>query len=219
MRWRRRSAASSPASAYRSTGDFAERLETDRVQVSANLAAALRPGTGSRRDGIFARAHSRCRRWRRRVELEHRVLKRRSKAADVGEGSTPGEQLVEHRSERIHIRSRCDRLAAKLLRTGIGGREHARLGAGRGEALLRLRVDELRNAEIEQARAPIAVDQQVVGLEIAVDDALRVRESDGVEHVEEELHPRRNRERLLTRPADQIDSVDELDSQKPDSLG
>jgi len=82
------------------------------------------------------------------------------------EGGAPRHHLVEHRSERIEIAPRIGRAAHRLLRRDVGDRadEHALLG----EARL---VEGYGEPEIPELRRPVAREPDVLGLEIAVDDA------------------------------------------------
>ena len=56
-------------------------------------------------------------------------------------------------------------------------------------------VEELRDAEIEQARPAVLADQQMSRLQIAMHDAALVGERDRFEHGEKELDPAPDRKR------------------------
>ena len=98
-----------------------------------------------------------------------------------------GEELVEHDSQRIHIAGCRRRFAAELLGAGVGGGERAQLGEGGGGITVAAGVHQLRNAEVEQAWATVAGDQDVARLEVAVHHAAGVRELDRLEHGDQEL--------------------------------
>src|SRR2546425_8455035 len=62
-----------------------------------------------------------------------------------------------------------DRLAQDLLGRGVGRRHEPQPGAGPIHGPLEA-VELLRNAEVEQLHAPIRLDQDVRGLQVAMDD-------------------------------------------------
>ena len=94
-----------------------------------------------------------------------------------GERRVPRQTLEENAAERVHVGARVDRIAEELLGTHVLGRaDHE--PALRQRVFLRI-VHRLGDAEVDDlgdlfARA-IARDDDVVGLEIAVDDAELVR--------------------------------------------
>ena len=110
-------------------------------------------------------------------------------ALDVGHGLgaervLPGEQVIEHDAERVDVGALVDGVAADLL--GRHGVRRAEPRADHGQpGLGGVGVQELGDAEVEQldhalGRGVVAVrrsggDEDVAGLEIAVDDAARVR--------------------------------------------
>jgi hypothetical protein len=79
-----------------------------------------------------------------------------------------GEHRVKHGAERVDIGGGGVRLPATLLRAGVVGREPAidrvRQIAGR--------VEQLGDAEVEQLRLARLVDQDVRGLDVAMDDEM-----------------------------------------------
>src|SRR6185437_300097 len=82
-----------------------------------------------------------------------------------------GEELVEHDPERVEIRARVDLAAARLLGREVLRRadDRARLGQ-----LARARA---RDPEVRDLDSTLAVDEDVVRLDVAVDDAVPVREA------------------------------------------
>ena len=87
------------------------------------------------------------------------------------ERQRPGDQLVEHDAERVEIRALVDVRAARLL-----GREVLR-GADDRSRLRHLRRAGARDAEVGHLDPPLAVDEDVVRLDVAVDEVLAVRDA------------------------------------------
>ncbi len=79
------------------------------------------------------------------------------------------EQLVHGRAERVNIRPVIDRdlPPLRLLRAHVGGR--ADEVAGEGEGFLSF---EPCQSKVEDAQAALAVEDEVRGFDVAVDDAL-----------------------------------------------
>ena len=86
-------------------------------------------------------------------------------------GLLAGEQLVEHHAGRVHVALRPDAPAARLLRRHVGDRaDDVAVG---GE---RVAVQEPCDAEVHHLHVAVAVQHHVLGLHVAVDDALAVGE-------------------------------------------
>jgi hypothetical protein len=123
------------------------------------------------------------RRQRRRRVARDRDEHLHGRLAD--ERAEPGEHLVEERAEGEDVAPRVEVHPHGLLRAHVGRRPHhapflRRVGrrvvelerlARRGLA----RLEELREAEIEDFDLAVLVQHDVLGLEIAVDDPLLVR--------------------------------------------
>ena len=123
---------------------------------------------------------------------------------DVGEGAghvvghAAGEQFVQDDAQGVDVGAGVDGvgLAAELLGGGVGegAGELALAGDGGGGSGARRdgtvgvgRVVELGDAEVDDARAAVGVDEDVGGLEVAVDDAPLVGVVHGVDDLQEEL--------------------------------
>ena len=104
------------------------------------------------------------------------------------ESAPAREHLVENRAEGKDVAARVGRPAAHLLGRHVAERAHddAGLGArgGRRQIGLRARsfadLRQLREAEVEDLDAPVLRDEEVLGLQVAVDDALLVRGGEAV---------------------------------------
>ena len=80
-----------------------------------------------------------------------------------------GEHLVEHDAQRVEVRLAGDRLAERLLGRDVVGRaEHAPVG---GQPLL---VERAGDPEVGDLGRALLVDQDVLGLDVAVDDVAGV---------------------------------------------
>src|SRR5690606_37919070 len=103
-------------------------------------------------------------------------------------GASTGEQLVEQDTELIDVAGGRDRPAARLFGRGVIGRE--RSGAGARQAVrVAVSRDELRDAEVDETELAVGSDEQIGGLEVAVDDEVAVGVGDGAARVREEPEP------------------------------
>ena len=100
-------------------------------------------------------------------------IERRGLVADDGgeafERAVAGEQLVEHRAEAENIRARIGGLALGLFGSHVGGRAHDRHGLG-GFGI----AADFRQTEIEQLPRSFGGEQDVGGLQIAMQNASAV---------------------------------------------
>ena len=89
-----------------------------------------------------------------------------------GEGRLAGQHLVGHRAQRVHVAAGADvALAHRLL--GRHVRRRAERHAGLGHAAAAGLLHRERDAEVGDQRLAI-LQQDVLGLDVAMDDALRV---------------------------------------------
>ena len=91
------------------------------------------------------------------------------------EGALPGHQLEKNRAEREQIRPRIDRITLDLLGCQITGGAKDDAGERRETAWQCGILRQLRNAEVEDLRGAGPGQEDVFGLEIAVDQPARVR--------------------------------------------
>ena len=92
------------------------------------------------------------------------------------------EHLVEDGAEREDVGPRIHRPPFRLLGRHVGGRAHdnARLGRDRGDrGFGRRQLDQFRETEVEHLGAAVARDDDVGRLDVAMDDAVRVRDGKG----------------------------------------
>lgn len=131
------------------------------------------------------------------VRHGRREVRRDELLRTAGIGWTPGQQLVAEDSHCVKI--------SPVIRGGIGGRlfrRHVRWRA-HGEAHRRhgaRLAQRLRDAEVGDHGMP-RLDEDVLGLDIAVRHATFVRERERVEHLPQESHGVRERQRSFTRDA------------------
>jgi hypothetical protein len=148
---------------------LSQRLLRDRIPI--------RP---SARHGL-ARAHG--------IGRQDRVLEIAARRTSLRVGPPSAEELVEDDAERIDIRGRRERLALDLFGRGVFRRQR-RAGLPREFRLGGRAVDEkLGDAEVEQHDLAALPDQDVGGLQIAVNDVLAVRVRDCAEHLQKEYEP------------------------------
>ena len=103
------------------------------------------------------------------------------RAHDVRGGSAlerrlAGEQLIDERTGGEDVRARVDRLGAHLLRRHVAdGADDGMARRRHGDGVRREWCGRFRDAEIEHLDAPFASHHDVVGLDVAMRDADRMR--------------------------------------------
>ena len=123
-----------------------------------------------------------------------------------------GQQLVEDDAERVDVRVRVDPLAAGLLRRDVVARaEH---GAGLG--LPADGVERADDPEVGHLGQPLLVQEHVLRLHVAVDEALRVCERQRPPDLEAQLEHAADRQRAT--PGDELLQVLALDQLEDDEL-
>ncbi len=118
-----------------------------------------------------------------------------------GERLPPGEELVSHHAERVEIHPVIDaRVAEGLLGRHVrqGADDHADAGDLGGALGLGGGVDRLGHAEVGDNGVAV-LEQDVVRLDVAMDDAEAVGVGQGIGDFGEEAHRLRHREWALAR--------------------
>ncbi len=189
---------------------LAQRLEDDGIEVAGEPPAQtlrldraqLAGGDLTRRHRLRAGDRLRCVRTVGRVRdsgagaRRHRLADHprhvdRRPARDAI-GPPAGEQLVEQYAERVDVGRGRHRIAANLLGAGVLRRHQLHAGHRRRVGVARhLRVQELRNPEVEELRRSVHRHEHVGRLEVAVDDQVLVRVLDGGADLPEDREPRR----------------------------
>ena len=168
-----------------------EASQHDRLEIRRDVGAQR-----AKRVGLVA--DDRCERRGRALSFER---------------SAPREEPVQDGAERPHVRARVDVAGvADLLRGHVErGSEHV----ARRRELVVVRAEHLGDAEVEHLEERGAVgprrEEEVRGLEIAVDDAALVGLEDGLARLEHQVHRLDDGERAaLLRVATEVDAVEHL---------
>ncbi len=148
------------------------------------VAGETRGGNGSRALGRRDAAR------RRRLGVEQQLHRARDRQPAALERPRTAEQLVQHDAERVDVGRGGDPLAGELLGRGVVGGERCpgRFGRAFGAAG-RFRVQELRDAEVEELHPAVGVDQDVARLEIAMDHEVAMGVAHRVADLAEQLQP------------------------------
>ena len=174
---------------------LAERLQHDDVEVAAQRGAqggrrhAARPGRLGLADGA------------------HRLEGRQT---DEFVGRALRKEPIGQHTQRVHVGGRGHRIAPHLFRARVLGREAALARAGLGGAGAALLGHQGGDAEVEQFRVTIRGDQDVGGLQVAMDHQMLVRMRHGVAHGEQHLHAPAGRRRVGAAPGVDRLAVDVL---------
>ena len=156
----------------------------DHADGTEELLGRLEPRLGCLRQqastqGVVLRCQARDdRRGRRRLDGDdlHARVERRASL----ECAAAREALVEHRAERKQVAPRVDGAMLDLFGRHVGRRAQQRMGLGElrprrgGLAVPVARRDAGGDAEVEQFHVAVGGDDDVVGLQVAVDDAVPV---------------------------------------------
>jgi hypothetical protein len=117
----------------------------------------------------------------RRRRLLAQDCRHRLGARVAAEGAPARQHLVEHGAEREDVGAMVGDAAPHLLRRHVADRPQNRAGLGAAFHRRRVRVAAVaqdgvlpRQAEVEDLQVPVAREEQVLGLQVAMHDALRV---------------------------------------------
>ena len=151
------------------------------------------------------------------------LLERHGDGAVALERHAAGERLVEDHADRVDVRARRGRLALRLFRRDVLRRPHHGTGGGDVRALAGA-----GDAEVGDACSALVVDQDVLGLQVAVHDPLAVREAGRVQDLTGEVdrilraHP--PLDQVLERRAvdvlhrDEVSAVERAAVEDPDDV-
>ena len=153
---------------------------------------------------------------RRRRNPAGEVLIRDGQGRLAGEGRLAGQQLVDHHPQRVEVRTGVGRLAVDLFgRQVLDGARHRAFGladVGVGEGVSQSEVGNLHRA--------IRGDQDVLGLDVAVDDAVAVGMVQGCQHLEGDLgHLGRLQPAVLQQHRPEVRPPDELHDHEIRAVG
>ena len=178
-----------------------ERLD-ERVGVRVALVGVL--AQRAQHDGVERRRHRGVALRRRDRRLGDLLERDRHRRLGV-ERQRAGEQLVEHDPDRVEVGARVDRVALRLLGREVLRRAHDRAGLGHvGGA-------GARDPEVGDLRAPLVVDDHVVGLDVAVHDPAPVREARRLEDLDHQVDRERRVQRaVLAHDLLEVAALEEL---------
>ena len=130
------------------------------------------------------------------------------------------QHLEEHHAEAEEVAARIDRLAAHLLGAHVAERPEDRplssvlvadgLGGHEGVGAPAGRLDLRSQAEVEDLEPTLLRDPEVVGLQVAMDDAPLVGGGETLGHLDRQLDGLSGRERALLEPSSQRLALEEL---------
>ncbi len=186
---------------------------THRIERLQQLARRLRPVGGALLETSHHQRGQRGRHGRPRLLKRDRGLRhvrgQHLLRGPTGERRAASQHLVRRRAERVDVGAMVDvGIGARLLGRHVRGRSQR--DAGRGErrsAVCRFR-HRLRHAEVGHRRR-VAGEENVVGLDVAVDDALRVGVVERLGDVAQNRHRLGDRQLAAHEPRPQRLAFDE----------
>ncbi len=223
-------------------GEVAERQDGDRRRFRGSRRGGVRRrGQGLEVEGEVGRrlvavlgalrqaAPHQPRDLRRQAERRRGEI-RRLLAQDGGEGvgrglalegALAGQQLVDHGAEGEDVGAGVGRQPARLLGRHVAGGAEERAGeragdGGRGGG--RLGRAHLGEPEVEDLEVPVAGQEEVLGLEVAVHDAARVRGGDAAGELQRPAERGRGRRPAGAQPVAQRLAFEQLADQERRAL-
>ena len=130
----------------------------------------------------------------------------------VGPGAR--QKLVGHDAEAVHVARRADSLSPDLLGAGVVGREDAPRRLRQCSMRLRVVLDQLGDSEVEQPDLALLRDQDVRGLEVAVNHRAGMGERHGVGHLEQQPKAARQARHVLAAMLVDRQALDVLQCQE-----
>ncbi len=128
------------------------------------------------------------------LRVEDGLLDLRHRARRNPVRPTAGQQFVGDDAERVHVRRGRHGRAADLLRRRVSRSHHPHARPRQRLCIRRLVLEQdLGDTEIEQLHRPLAGDEDVRRLEVAVHDEVAMRVANRVTHVEEQSQALANR--------------------------
>ena len=145
--------------------------------------------------------HGKC------LSLTHHVDRRGEGSGLDRERCALLQQLEQHAPERVHVGAHVEvARTPQLLGTHAGQRADELPVLGPRECAVPPR-GRARDSEVDHLGHPVGVDEQVLGLEVPVQDAVSVGVGHGPQHVDEEREPRAEAEVLLSRIGHEVEPV------------
>ena len=128
------------------------------------------------------------------------------RCGEVRVGKIAGERVVQREAQRVDVGARVAAAAGQHLGRRVGQRAGERAAAGDAELPV-----ELGGPEVGEARAAVGIEQDVLRLDVAVEDAAPVRRRERPGHVATQAHGRVRVERpALAHPDLQVGAADVL---------
>ena len=180
----------------------------ERPQLAGELRRRLVALLGVAREGLHHDGDQRLE-LRSRRQLEDgrgvRDLVEDGHDALAREGAMPGQELVEHAARAPKVGAAVHLRALHLLGRHVVRGAHDRAGArGRGHG-------EARHSEVHDLHRPVHGEEDVGGLDVAVDDAGLVRAGQPVEELHDDVDlPLQGQGRVLAQRLEQVHALEQL---------
>ena len=168
---------------------LAHRHHHDVVEIATQIPAKPRRSGRARGSNVghqfgrFARGFFNHRARQRRLLLADDLFHVGEAAAHQLERAATTQELEQQYSQDIDVAGGGDGVAAHLFRTGVCGRHHAVVDVSHRHGVGRMAgIEQLGDAEVQQLHLARRGDQDVVGLQVAMDDQILVGVMHGGAH-------------------------------------